>query len=200
MATTDRPIDSANHIIIVFPNHPGFCHSMIMLYNIGSDCGPCLGSDRIEQKARMARIRIAKATSGAAFVNKKKATEARLAAVESGQEVDEGPEDIFELQHHHLLQCLEKNDRQYPYFDTILPPEASSVSPDPHPALSTAAQSPHHPIIPIFRNLIRSNDQMILQVMLIPRLLSSRRREEILILLFVPFHQISFSPSSEFYL
>lgn len=56
----------------------------------------------------MARIRIAKATSGAAFVNKKKATEARLAAVESGQEVDEGPEDIFELQHHHLLRCLEK--------------------------------------------------------------------------------------------
>lgn len=56
----------------------------------------------------MARIRIAKATSGAAFVNKKKATEARLAAVESGQEVDDGPEDIFELQHHHLLRCLEK--------------------------------------------------------------------------------------------
>lgn len=56
----------------------------------------------------MARIRIAKATSGAAFVNKKKATEARLAAVESGLEVDEGPEDIFELQHHHLLRCLEK--------------------------------------------------------------------------------------------
>lgn len=60
------------------------------------------------QKARMARIRIAKATSGAAFVNKKKATEARLAAVEAGQEIDEGPEDIFELQHHHLLRCLEK--------------------------------------------------------------------------------------------
>lgn len=56
----------------------------------------------------MARIRIAKATSGAAFVNKKKATEARLAAVEAGQEVDDGPEDIFELQHHHLLRCLEK--------------------------------------------------------------------------------------------
>ena len=56
----------------------------------------------------MARIRIAKATSGAAFVNKKKATEARLAAVESGLETDDGPEDIFELQHHHLLRCLEK--------------------------------------------------------------------------------------------
>ena len=56
----------------------------------------------------MARIRIAKATSGAAFVNKKKATEARLAAVEAGEDIDEGPEDIFELQHHHLLRCLEK--------------------------------------------------------------------------------------------
>lgn len=56
----------------------------------------------------MARIRIAKATSGAAFVSKKKATEARLAAQESGLDTDDSPEDIFELQHHHLLQCLEK--------------------------------------------------------------------------------------------
>lgn len=60
------------------------------------------------QKARMARIRIAKATSGAAFVSKKKAVEAKLAAQESGQDIDDGPEDIFELQHHHLLRCLEK--------------------------------------------------------------------------------------------
>ena len=56
----------------------------------------------------MARIRIAKATSGVAFVNKKKAAEARLAAVESGQEIEDGTEDIFELQHHHLLRCLER--------------------------------------------------------------------------------------------
>lgn len=56
----------------------------------------------------MARIRIAKATSGAAFVNKKKATEARLAAFESGLELEDINEDIFELQHHHLLRCLEK--------------------------------------------------------------------------------------------
>ena len=71
----------------------------------------------------MARIRIAKATSGAAFVNKKKATEARLAAVESGQEVDEGPEDIFELQHHHLLRCLEKTTVSY----TLLPSITLSI-------------------------------------------------------------------------
>lgn len=56
----------------------------------------------------MARIRIAKATSGAAFVSKKKAAEARLSAQEAGQDSDEGPDDIFELQHHHLLRCLEK--------------------------------------------------------------------------------------------
>lgn len=56
----------------------------------------------------MARIRIAKATSGAAFVSKKKAAEARMAAQESGQEVEDFPEDIFEMQHHHLLRCLEK--------------------------------------------------------------------------------------------
>ncbi|KAI1294958.1 Potassium voltage-gated channel protein Shal [Halotydeus destructor] len=69
---------------------------------------------KAQKKARMARIRIAKATSGAAFVNKKKATEARLAAVESGLETDDGPEDIFELQHHHLLRCLERTtDREF---------------------------------------------------------------------------------------
>lgn len=56
----------------------------------------------------MARIRIAKATAGAAFVSKKKAAEARLVAAEAGIELDDGPEDIFELQHHHLLRCLEK--------------------------------------------------------------------------------------------
>ena len=61
------------------------------------------------QKARLARIRIAKASSGAAFVSKKKAVEAKLAAQESGLEIDDGKdEDIFELQHHHLLRCLEK--------------------------------------------------------------------------------------------
>lgn len=62
------------------------------------------------QKARLARIRIAKASSGAAFVSKKKAAEARLAAQESGMDFDENyrEEDIFELQHHHLLRCLEK--------------------------------------------------------------------------------------------
>lgn len=62
------------------------------------------------QKARLARIRIAKASSGAAFINKKRAAEARLAAQESGIELDDSynDDDIFELQHHHLLRCLEK--------------------------------------------------------------------------------------------
>ncbi|XP_064087797.1 potassium voltage-gated channel protein Shal-like isoform X2 [Macrobrachium nipponense] len=65
---------------------------------------------KAQKKARLARIRIAKASSGAAFVSKKKAAEARLAAQESGLEMDEftKEEDIFELQHHHLLRCLEK--------------------------------------------------------------------------------------------
>ena len=55
----------------------------------------------------MARIKIAKATSGAAFVNRKKATQSRLAAYDN-EEIDDQNEDIFELQHHHLLSCLEK--------------------------------------------------------------------------------------------
>jgi hypothetical protein len=61
------------------------------------------------QKARLARIQIAKATSGAAFVAKKRAAEARIAAQEAGLQVEEDTnENIFELQHHHLLRCLEK--------------------------------------------------------------------------------------------
>ena len=61
------------------------------------------------QKARLARIQIAKATSGAAFVAKKRAAEARLAAQEAGINLDDDiNENIFELQHHHLLRCLEK--------------------------------------------------------------------------------------------
>lgn len=70
----------------------------------------CISSIFCLQKARLARIRIAKASSGAAFVSKKKAAEARMAAQESGLEIDENyrEEDIFEIQHHHLLRCLEK--------------------------------------------------------------------------------------------
>ncbi|CAG9759627.1 unnamed protein product [Ceutorhynchus assimilis] len=71
---------------------------------------------KAQRKARLARIRIAKASSGAAFVSKKKAAEARLAAQESGIELDDNyrEEDIFELQHHHLLRCLEKTtDREF---------------------------------------------------------------------------------------
>ena len=87
----------------------------------------------------MARIRVAKATSGAAFLTKKKETEARLAAaaaamstsndnfstgngpatlatgkastsnvLDVAQLVASNSEDLFELQHHHLLQCLER--------------------------------------------------------------------------------------------
>lgn len=58
----------------------------------------------------MARIKMAKASSGAAFLTKKRATEARIAAQESGIDMDDSfnDEDIFELQHHHLLRCLEK--------------------------------------------------------------------------------------------
>ncbi|EEC01586.1 voltage-gated potassium channel, putative [Ixodes scapularis] len=77
---------------------------------------------KAQKKARMARIRIAKATSGAAFVSKKKAVEAKLAAQESGQDMDDGPEDIFELQHHHLLRCLEKT--------TVFPPGPPDIQAD----------------------------------------------------------------------
>lgn len=69
-------------------------------------CGPF---DAL-QKARLARIRIVKQCSGQALFTKKKAHEARVQAFEQGILPLDAlkDEDIFEIQHHHLLQCLER--------------------------------------------------------------------------------------------
>uniref|UniRef100_A0ABD2VY17 BTB domain-containing protein n=2 Tax=Neoptera TaxID=33340 RepID=A0ABD2VY17_9HYME len=101
---------------------------------------------KAQRKARLARIRIAKASSGAAFVSKKKAAEARLAAQESGLELDDSfkQEDIFELQHHHLLRCLEKTtDREFVEMEVPFngaPKRPGSPSPLTSPAHSTASR------------------------------------------------------------
>ncbi|XP_071532993.1 potassium voltage-gated channel protein Shal isoform X1 [Panulirus ornatus] len=102
---------------------------------------------KAQKKARLARIRIAKASSGAAFVSKKKAAEARLAAQESGLEMDEftKEEDIFEMQHHHLLRCLEKTtDREFvelevPYNGQPNRPGSASPPQSRSPSLSSHA-------------------------------------------------------------
>ncbi|XP_053629321.1 potassium voltage-gated channel protein Shal [Cherax quadricarinatus] len=102
---------------------------------------------KAQKKARLARIRIAKASSGAAFVTKKKAAEARLAAQESGLEMDEftKEEDIFEMQHHHLLRCLEKTtDREFveldvPYNGQPNRPGSASPPQSRSPSLSSHA-------------------------------------------------------------
>ena len=64
----------------------------------------------ILQKARQARIRMAKNASGAAFLNSKKRAEEMMLAQESGLDMRDGfsDQDIFNMQHHHLLNCLEK--------------------------------------------------------------------------------------------
>ena len=53
---------------------------------------------------------MAKNSAGAAFLNSKKKLEELLAARESGLELDSElkESDVFGLQHHHLLTCLEK--------------------------------------------------------------------------------------------
>ncbi|ESO91403.1 hypothetical protein LOTGIDRAFT_105753 [Lottia gigantea] len=65
---------------------------------------------KAQKKARLARIRWAKNASGAAFLNSKKRAEEMLLAQEQGVELDDTfkEQDIFEMQHHHLLSCLEK--------------------------------------------------------------------------------------------
>lgn len=61
------------------------------------------------KKARIARIRMAKNASGAAFISSKKRAEEAMRARESGLEVEDlKNQDTLEMQHHHLLSCLEK--------------------------------------------------------------------------------------------
>lgn len=65
---------------------------------------------KAQKKARLMRIRVAKASSSAAFANKKKMVESRMLRHEQNGDSEEfSDEDLaFELQHLHLLRCLEK--------------------------------------------------------------------------------------------
>ena len=56
-------------------------------------------------------------------MSKKKAAEAKMAerAAKGVDDIDDTKEDIFELQHHHLLRCLEKTtvgiiEKSTPFF------------------------------------------------------------------------------------
>jgi potassium voltage-gated channel Shal-related subfamily D member 2 len=71
---------------------------------------------------RLARIRVAKASSSAAFANKKKLAESRMLRHEHNgfDSEDFSDEDIFELQHHHLLKCLEKTTVSVDYKRNVL--------------------------------------------------------------------------------
>ena len=60
------------------------------------------------QKARLARIHIAKNAAGNAFMNHKKKIEEQIIAHDNGMDLNVKEEDVFALQHHHLLSCLEK--------------------------------------------------------------------------------------------
>ncbi|XP_041348522.1 potassium voltage-gated channel protein Shal-like isoform X2 [Gigantopelta aegis] len=63
---------------------------------------------KAQKVARLARIRMAKNASGAAFLNSKKKIQEMMLAQENCLSMDDFKEDIFQLQHHHLLSCLEK--------------------------------------------------------------------------------------------
>ncbi|CAG0920342.1 unnamed protein product [Notodromas monacha] len=116
---------------------------------------------KAQKKARLARIKMAKASSGAAFVSRKKAAEARMLAQEqaaaaaaaagsgSGQNspnlvaLNNDDEDIFELQHHHLLRCLEKTtDREFVEMEN---PFGGVTSGQQHPQ-QTQVVTPHRAI------------------------------------------------------
>ena len=51
-------------------------------------------------------------------MSKKKAAEAKMAAKAAGMPIeDNGKEDVFELQHHHLLRCLEKTTVRFFFYE-----------------------------------------------------------------------------------
>ncbi|VDM08388.1 unnamed protein product [Wuchereria bancrofti] len=93
---------------------------------------------RAQKKARLARIRIVKNASGKALFSKKKAHEARMQAFEQGLLSFDSlkDDDIFEIQHRHLLQCLEKaterelTERDIVFSDSLrtTPPISPSTS------------------------------------------------------------------------
>lgn len=100
---------------------------------------------KAQKKARLARIRIVKNASGQALYSKKKAHEQRMQAFEQGLlSIDAlKDEDIFEIQHHHLLKCLETatereiNDMEIMYGDEY----GSSQTPPPSFPTSTRSKT-----------------------------------------------------------
>ncbi|KAJ8302007.1 hypothetical protein KUTeg_020994 [Tegillarca granosa] len=93
---------------------------------------------KAQKKARLARIRMAKNASGAAFISSKKRHEEQMLARESGLELDDysRDQDVLQLQHHHLLSCLEQTtDRQFVEMDMAYngAPNKPSSTPPPSP-------------------------------------------------------------------
>ncbi|CAG5117214.1 unnamed protein product, partial [Candidula unifasciata] len=82
-------------------------------------------------------INMTKNASSAGFISAKKRAEEALVAREAGVEVDDSfKEDIFLLQHHHLLTCLEKTtDREFVEMEMTFngPPTKPSETPPPSP-------------------------------------------------------------------
>ncbi|KAK3765262.1 hypothetical protein RRG08_051884 [Elysia crispata] len=101
---------------------------------------------KAQKKAREARINMAKNASSAGFISAKKRAEEAMLAQEAGMELDEDESarknDIFEIQHHHLLTCLEKTtDREFVEMDMTFngAPNKFSETPPPSPDLSVAS-------------------------------------------------------------
>ncbi|XP_059143390.1 potassium voltage-gated channel protein Shal-like, partial [Physella acuta] len=91
---------------------------------------------KAQKKARETRINMAKNASSAGFISAKKRAEELLLAREAGLELEENNRgDIFEMQHHHLLSCLEKTtDREFVEMDMTFNNSASKPAETPPPS------------------------------------------------------------------
>ncbi|KAH7698846.1 Protein SHL-1, partial [Aphelenchoides avenae] len=98
---------------------------------------------KAQKKARLARLRIVKNASVQALFLKKKAHEARMEAFEHGLIGKDAlqDEDIFELQHRHLLRCLESvTEREFADEDQELEVGLTGTPP---PGTPTASEGFH---------------------------------------------------------
>lgn len=99
---------------------------------------------KAQKKARAIRLQVMRATAVKAFLSSKKKTERMVLELENGTKLEElKNEDLFQIQHHHLLNCLEKaTDREF---------VGTSVFEDSPQRSGLEYQNPHRQTSPLLR-------------------------------------------------
>lgn len=127
---------------------------------------------KAQKKARLTRIQMAKTTAVKEFISTKRKTQQMLSALQNEEDdttFELKNEDLFQLQHHHMLTCLEKTTNRE-FVDIEFSYEAPEKTVE-NPLLKTVAAthcpsrtSPHSPpstrtVCPCFRRCCHKGSQ-----------------------------------------